>query len=309
MTSIAVDDTDVWMGTTRGVGKFTRLSDDRNAWISYTSAMELTADKLDREYSETLVYNDVWAIAVEGDEVWIGTRLGASQYHDRRDLWRTFTTENGLTDNEISAVVVDGEDVYFAHNAGVSVYHTGQDTWDAYSNADGGPLEGARITSAVANANAVWFGTFAAGVMRLDKATGEWSRLTVADGLPHDNVLSLAVDGSVLWLGTQLGLARYDTRTGGVVGFTPYGDSQDARYMTVSTAQQNASSHGADTPNGYNGPVVGNRQSRKYHFPGSATAGLVKESNRVPLGSVQEAEEAGYVRAGNFAEPGTEGSR
>lgn len=303
VTSIAVDETDVWMGTTRGVGKFTRLSDDRNAWVAYTSAMELTADELDREYSETLVYNDVWSIAVQGDEVWIGTRLGASRYHDRRDLWRTFTTANGLADNEISAVAVDGEDVYFAHNAGVSVYHSRADSWDTYANSRDGPLAGARITSAVVGADAIWFGTFNVGVMRFDKAAREWTRLSAADGLPHDNVLSLAVDGSVLWIGSQRGLARYDTRAGGVVAFTPYGDSEDARYMTVTTAPHDPSSGDDNAREGYNGPVVGNRQSRKYHFPGSPTAGLIKPSNRVALGSVQEAEEAGYTRAGNFADP------
>ncbi|MAF13105.1 hypothetical protein CMK11_21850 [Candidatus Poribacteria bacterium] len=310
VSAIAVDETDVWMGTTRGVGKFTRLSDDRNAWVSYTAAMELTADELDREYSETLVYNDVWSIAAQGDEVWIGTRLGASQYHDRRDLWRTFTTENGLADNVISAVAVDGEDVYFAHNAGVSVYHTGADSWDTYANSDGGPLVSQRITSAVVGAEAIWFGTFDAGVMRLDKTTREWTRLSAVDGLPHDNVLSLAVDGPVLWVGTQLGLARYDTLTRGVATFTPYGDSEDLRHMVVTTAPSDASGDAsAEASEGYGGPVVGNRQSRKYHFPGSPTADLVKPSNRVQLGSVREAEEAGYDRAGNFAEPGVEPSR
>ena len=301
VTAIAVDDSDVWMGTTRGVGKFTRVSDDRNAWVSYSSAMELTADKLDREYSETLVYNDVWAIAVEGDEVWIGTRLGASQYHHRRDLWRTFTTADGLADSEISAVCIDGDDVCFAHNSGVSVYHRSTDTWESYSNGKGGPLDGARLTSAVVGADAVWFGTFNQGVMRLDRATREWTRLRVADGLPHDNVLSLAVDGSLLWVGTQRGLARHDTRTGGFVAFTRYGDSEDVRHMTVTTVP-GAPGGAGDAIDGYNGPVVGNRQSRKYHFPGSPTAGLVKPSNRVALGSVAEAEEAGYVRAGNFAD-------
>jgi ligand-binding sensor domain-containing protein len=305
VTAIAVDETDVWMGTTRGVGKFTRLSDDRNAWVAYTSAMDLTADELDREYSETLVYNDIWSIAVQGDEVWIGTRIGASQYHDRRDLWRTFTTANGLADNEVSAVAVDGENVYFAHNAGVSVYHTGQDAWETHSNSEGGSLASSRITSAVVGADAVWFGTFDAGVMRLDKATREWTRLSVADGLPHDNVLSLAVDGALLWIGTERGLARHDTGTGSFVAFTRYGDSEDARHMTVTTSPA-APSGAGDPIEGYNGPVVGNRQSRKYHFPGSPTAGLVKVSNRVQLGSVREAEESGYQRAGNFLTPDTD---
>ena len=304
VSAIAVDETDVWMGTTRGVGKFTRLSDDRNAWVSYTSAMELTADELDREYSETLVYNDVWAIDVHGDEVWIGTRMGASQYHDRRDLWRTFTTAHGLADNQISAVCVDDDEVYFAHDAGVSVYHATADAGDSYSNGAGGPLDGARVTSAVVGDDAVWFGTFNLGVLRIDKATREWSRLSVADGLPHDNVLSLAVDGALLWVGTQRGLARHDTVTGGFVAFTRYGDSEDARHMTVTTAPRDPGGAG-DAVEGYDGPVVGNRQSRKYHFPGSPTAELVKESNRVQLGSVAEAEEAGYVRAGNFTEPGS----
>ena len=253
--AIAVDETDVWIGADGGVGKLTRLSDTFTGWENHTSAMRLTADKFADEYSETLASNDVWSLAVQGDEVWVGTRHGASQYQDRRDVWRTFTMSDGLTDNEISVVCVDGEDTYFAHNAGVSVYHAGSDSWDHYSNAGEGSLVSDHITTVVAGSAAIWFGTLDAGVMRLDKATREWTHLGVAKGLPHGTVLSLAMDGSQLWIGTQRGLARYDTGAGRAVVFMPYGDSEDLPYMVVTTTPQEAQRRNSATSQDHGGPL------------------------------------------------------
>ncbi|MBT3267837.1 hypothetical protein HN371_11815 [Candidatus Poribacteria bacterium] len=250
--AIAVDETNVWIGAAGGVGKLTRLSDTFTGWVNYTSAMSLTADELTREYSESLVSNDVWSLAVQGDKVWVGTRHGASQYHDRRDVWRAFTTSDGLPDNEITAVCVDGADTYFAHNAGVSVYHTGLDAWDHYANLGEGPLVGEHISTAVAGPDAIWFGTLDAGVMRLDKAARKWTQLGVAEGLPHRSVLSLAMDGLQLWVGTHRGLARYDTRTDGIVVFMPYGDSEDLQRMVRTTTMEEVRRDGSapESPGG-----------------------------------------------------------
>ena len=41
ISSIVVDGYDVWMGTNAGLSKFPRMSDNLNAWVSYTAGIEI----------------------------------------------------------------------------------------------------------------------------------------------------------------------------------------------------------------------------------------------------------------------------
>ncbi|MFH1268361.1 MAG: two-component regulator propeller domain-containing protein, partial [Planctomycetota bacterium] len=42
----------------------------------------------------------------------------------------------------------------------------------------------------------------------------DWKHFTVDDGLPNDHIFALKTDGDKVWIGTEDGLARYDTRSG-----------------------------------------------------------------------------------------------
>lgn len=46
-------------------------------------------------------------------------------------------------------------------------------------------------------------------------------------------------------------------------------------------------------------PILGNKRSRKYHWPDCPSYNQIAKRNRVPFGSTQEARDAGYVLAGN----------
>jgi len=46
-------------------------------------------------------------------------------------------------------------------------------------------------------------------------------------------------------------------------------------------------------------PILGNRRSHKYHRPDCPSYHLIAPKNRLPFNSSQEAEEAGFVLAGN----------
>jgi len=45
-------------------------------------------------------------------------------------------------------------------------------------------------------------------------------------------------------------------------------------------------------------PILGNRRSQKYHWPGCPNYNQIAKKNRVPFGSAQEAREAGYALQG-----------
>jgi ligand-binding sensor domain-containing protein len=231
VSSVVVDGYDIWMGTGDGLGKFPRMSDDPNAWISYTSGLEIKAGAMTREYANTLVSNEVWAVAADKDYIWVGTMRGVSRYNKEADTWTTYTTQDGLSSNEIGSIGVDGNAVWFGSDKGVTMYDKGADEWFTYSTEDG--LASNRITCIAVSSDAVWFGTFDAGIIKYDKKAGTWQSYSREDGLAHDCVLSVSVDGDRLWIGTKRGLSRYNISTNNWTTFTQYDDSEDELDMVT----------------------------------------------------------------------------
>ncbi|MGB9596736.1 MAG: two-component regulator propeller domain-containing protein, partial [Candidatus Poribacteria bacterium] len=73
----------------------------------------------------------------------------------------------------------------------------------------------------------VWFGTYDAGIIRYDKEKKNWQFFSKKDGLSHNCIVSIAVDGDQIWIGTQRGLTRYDKNKNTFTIFTQYDDSED----------------------------------------------------------------------------------
>ncbi len=219
--AIGENRTDVWIGTKNGVSKHNILSDDPNAWETYNAAIEITPT-VARKYTESLKNDDVRCLAVEDDRVWIGTKTGVSVYNFSERTWQTFTQSDGLASPEVSCIGVDESRVWFGSGHGATVYDTANETWRVYTKKDG--LGSDLITSIAINEAEIWFGTFDNGVTVLTKDTGEFTILTMADGLPHNGVLSLAMDGDLVWIGAHGGLTRYDTLTETWTVFTEHFD-------------------------------------------------------------------------------------
>lgn len=225
ISSVVVDGYDVWMGTNAGIGKFPRMSDNVNAWVGFTSGIEIRQTAMEKEYAVTLVTNEVWCVDADDEYVWIGTMRGVSRYDKKKDMWTTFTTEDGLPTNEIGSVKVDGKMVWFGSDDGVVAYDSDTQDWVTFSANDG--LSSERITCVARDDKYMWFGTFDAGIIRFDKANKTWKSYSRKDGLAHNSVFSIAVDGDQLWIGTQRGLSRYDKANNTWTTFTKYGDSED----------------------------------------------------------------------------------
>ncbi|MFC1713744.1 hypothetical protein ACFL6S_08750 [Candidatus Poribacteria bacterium] len=225
ISSVVVDGYDVWMGSSAGLGKFPRMSDNQNAWVSFTSGIEIRQTAMEKEYAATLVSNEVWCVDADEDYVWIGTMRGVSRYDKNKDIWLTFTVEDGLPTNQIGSVLVDGQVVWFGSDEGVVAYDKDSHDWMTFSTTDG--LSSDRITCIASDDKSVWFGTFDAGIVRFDRETKTWMSLSRQDGLAHNSILSITVDGDQIWIGTQRGLSRYDKVKNTWTTYTEYGDSED----------------------------------------------------------------------------------
>jgi len=231
VSCIAVDGYDIWMGANGGIGKFPGMSDNPNAWISYTSGLEIKSGAMTKEYANTLVSNEVWSVATSKDYIWVGTMRGVSRYNKGSDMWMTYTTENGLVSNGISSICVDGNVIWFGSDNGITMYDKGTEKWVTYTTDNG--LASNRVTCIARSSDAVWLGTFDAGLIRYDKKTKTWLTYSRKDGLAHDCVLSISVDGDRIWVGTRRGLSRYDVNANNWTAYTQYGDPEDELDMVA----------------------------------------------------------------------------
>jgi ligand-binding sensor domain-containing protein len=208
ITAIIVDGYNVWMGTSGGLCQYPTKSDDPNAWVVYTSGVEIKPVILSEQYASSLVSNQVWSVAADSDYVWVGTGYGVSAYDKGQGTWTTYTDEDGLPSNEISSIAVAGDDVWFGTGRGATKHYKKSREWVTFTTEDGLGSDG--VTQIVVDGEDIWFGTFDGGVTRYSQQTETWTTFTRKDGLVHNTILSMAVDGNYLWVGTPRGLNRYD---------------------------------------------------------------------------------------------------
>lgn len=132
----------------------------------------------------------------------------------------------------------------------------------------------------------IWVGTNGGGMARLDRSTGRFMRIGLAQGLPNQVVYSMVPDTmGGIWMGTNNGLARYDVRTkafrtftqaDGLAGneFNRYGGvrADDGRLFfsgvegVSSFRPEELLSVGAPTPTRITGLMLADEHVRHGHF-------------------------------------------
>ncbi len=205
-----------------------------------------------------------------GGDLWVGTEsAGVWRFDPRDQTWVAFTRADGLGDDSAYALACDPAGrVWVGHGRhGVSVYNgqrwqnygvLGGDAGDRGPAALAGPIGERVFALAVCPTTGdVWMAT-SGGLTRFAAATGVWSTLTRADGLPSDAADAIAFDpaGNV-----YVGLA-----TDGVA----MADAADGyarwRQVTASFRPDPATAAGTGTglPSGYVNDVMVARDGRVY---------------------------------------------
>ena len=187
----------VWVATDGGIYRYNKADD---TWWSYAPSRK-------RGSTETLVHDDIKAIAVGGSEfVFVGTPGGISRYDKVGDSWLNYTPQNGLVHAYVSSLLWVDDELWVGTYGGVSQYNLASDRWTNFTRADG--LCDNRVTAMALEGNDLWFAT-QKGVSRYDTKADTWQTFTRDDGLPDNVVWTVAVDGDDLWFGTNSGAAQY----------------------------------------------------------------------------------------------------
>ena len=210
VTSLAVDDRYVWIGTREGANRYDKIAD---RWLLFRDRNGLPSE-------------DITSIAVDGYDIWMGSNGGLCKYprmSDNPNAWITYTSgieikpmitskrfANTLVSDEVWCIAVDDRYVWIGTQRGVSRYDKRKDIWDTFTTKDG--LVRDAVTSIAIGGDEVWFGT-SGGISVYNRKTQDWVTYTTQDGLPSDNITSLAWDGKFMWIGTfDAGLVRFDPR-------------------------------------------------------------------------------------------------
>ncbi len=133
----------------------------------------------------------VYAIVVHGDELWFGTYAGGAAYFDRsKKIWKAYTTKG-----EPVAKSDDGDSIKWKNL-----------------------LDYNHVSVIIPDEDRIWFGTyfygFGGGGISYYQAQRKppWKAFNTNNGVAK-KVVSMAVDGESLWVGSEKGLSLLDKKT------------------------------------------------------------------------------------------------
>jgi ligand-binding sensor domain-containing protein len=178
---------------------------------------------------EGLSSNMVFAIGVQGDEVWFGTyEGGATHYNRSKKSFRHFTTKgepavkaddgesirwkNHLAYNHVSVITPDVDRIWFGTyfygfgGGGISYYHPQKNPqWKPFNTNDG---RAKKVNAIAVDGESLWVGS-EKGISLLDKTTEGWKQFfSTRDGLSGNFVNSILIEPDAVWMATNGGISR-----------------------------------------------------------------------------------------------------
>ena len=153
--------------------------------------------------------NDIRAVALEGNYVWVGTLGGGLVKLDKTNGNMTFYNKanSGLPDNRVLAIAIDGQGNKWIGTGGGLAKFDGV-RWTVYKTSNSGLPSDVVRTIAIDEQGNKWIGTW--GVAKFDGVN--WAVYNKSNsGLPSNEVNAIAIDGQGnKWIGTLGGLAKFD---------------------------------------------------------------------------------------------------
>jgi len=127
-----------------------------------------------------LVNDVVYAVAIEGDNVWCATTAGASRFNTKTDKWDIYTEQNAPMEEiwNYNVCARDGKVHLAVWGSGILEFDTSREHWKIYTDPD--------------------------GEMEID--------LYRDDGVPHVITTGASYVDKILWVSSYFGCARYDGR-------------------------------------------------------------------------------------------------
>jgi flagellar motor protein MotB len=138
-------------------------------------------------------------------------------YSYSNDLWKNYTTKDGLVDNAIQTIAVDDDSIWFGTKNGLSKLLKADNSFKNFNVSDGLPSN--EITSIGIDTHNIWIGT-KSGLAVYNKDSQKFKIYTTKDGLISNIITSILVTSDEIWVGTNSGISVYNKSTGGFINYT-----------------------------------------------------------------------------------------
>jgi ligand-binding sensor domain-containing protein len=190
VTSIAVDANFVWVGTQKGLARYTKKT---KVWSYFNSPQQLP-DKY------------INSVIIDSQDVWLGTASGIAVLNKKTGISKFYSKKDGLAEDSIQAIAVEGMNIWAGGTYGsLAVFNKEQRVWKVIKTDDG--LDDKWIKGIVNDGRRIWIARDG-GVSCYNITTGKWLALTTEDGLIGHQVNAIAIDGSTIWFGTEAGVSK-----------------------------------------------------------------------------------------------------
>ena len=188
--ALAATDSELWIGTSRGLAVMT--SPGREIWRVTNPGIEL---------------NGVTKLALSGDTLFVATPSGLFKGHVRDRAFAYMDLDPGLLNAPVLDLSVSGSELWLVTAEGVMRYDPIQGESKSWYAVDW--LARSEPSCIYAGTQFVWVGTREHGFYRFRRDTGEWIQYNTRDGLVDNHVQIIRPDGNDLLIGTANGLTRF----------------------------------------------------------------------------------------------------
>ena len=153
--------------------------------------------------------NNIWAIAEQGDFLWIGTLGGLVKFDKTTNEVKARYYDSDLGFTEVLSLATDKNGTLWIgclDGGGVTSYDGS--SFHNYTTSNSGLPENSVWSIAVDSNNVKWFGTWG-GLAKFDGKN--WTQYTTGNSeISGDIIYSITIDkNNVVWAGTDKGLSRY----------------------------------------------------------------------------------------------------
>jgi len=202
--SLAVSGTNVFAGTA-GFGVL-RSTDNGKNWTA-----------INNELRDPNGEDCVWALAVIGTNLFVGTFRGVFRSTDNGTSWTA--VNNGLTNTNVLALTVSGRNLFAGTGGGVFLSTDNGTSWTEVNNG----LTNRGVSALAVSGTNLFAGTRGGGVFLSTNNGANWT--AVNNGLTNTDVTAFAVIGTNLFAGTAGSIGPISTSGGGVFRSTDNGTS------------------------------------------------------------------------------------
>jgi len=172
---------------------------DESAWEIYT-------------VSDGLPSNEVQALALDGDALWVGTSKGLVKLDLSGGAPTVSPDTPSIGPLNVKAIAVGEREIWIGTlNSGVLRIDKETGRIRSYTQLEGLPSR--HITDVEILGDEVWVASFG-GVAYLDREADAWVKFTTEEGLPGNDAVDISLTPTAVWVATSMnGLAVFDRET------------------------------------------------------------------------------------------------